>query len=1718
MPSSIAAYVHDIDAFDNFQKSTQDVGVVRYQYRDGSSVFGSTSGIAFGTATSQPAWEIRVQNTSHQVYVSQPGGGQFLLTRLLPQTIRSYHGTQTTNFSFQNDNPATYDETTFVYERYVGTASSTTQSNLSIRKVTQTLPAVSEATNGSNTTISRSTWFDPLGRKVFEERSKPLGATQGLDFYQYDARGLLVQMVEDVKCGAGNAAVSSSLSQYNVQCATDGFHRRHLYTYDPQSRQTVAELPSGRQSRSHYTKLGDERLVVLESDFVNGLFAGPASYSVVNHAGNAEGVASIKFETAGTTTTAMSGWISSSVSDLSAAVLVGQLSALSTSGYDKTGQRAEWRREYTTLPGVPFPSSTAAFDETSMAYDGMGRVAWIKDPTGTIDETIRDAVGRPIERRTGTARDGPGANMVAVSKIVYDNDGIGDGHVTQTTQIVDANPANNRVTTMQYDTRGRLLATVAPLAPHSKYVRDNLGRVIESSSHSGIPMTAANRVSGTTVLYDSRGQSWKTVRTAYDDSGTAVSTITELNWFDDAGNNVRHSGSDGVAKWKYDRLGRRTHDFSLAVDGDTTTKPRVFVDADKIVSETQYLYDDLTDVLAMQVQIDRHPSDETTLGALDAADTSVNTVAIGNTAFKGRASITSYYYDTRDRQLAAVALGDNGGTSYSRTGDNLIGTRSETRLISSTAYGANGFVSSSTDPKGRVAVETRDTLGRTIKSVANYIDGTAGPGDQDQVVEYTYGPGSLMASMTARTNQGSGNDQTTTYSYGVNTSGSIASKVASNRLLAQVTYPDSNGSPDVVRYAYDRTGSAITTVDQAGNAIAVDFDARGRELARRVEAVASGFDATVRRISLSYTTRGQIQSVTQYDATTNGNVLDQVTYQYDASSHLTGFLQDVDGVVGSVSAGANPNRSSFGLEYTLEKAGGAANGERFRRTGQKLYRTHNVGTAADRFHWTKFNYGTINSIDNLLSRVHDVRTDIGSEVTVASYSYMGTSTLAGTTLDQPQLETSLFEIDGVSGAVSYADMDRFGRPTRWNWSRIGSGLGGFYDTAVTFDANSNPTSTVDNVRVRQGTGKHIFDVVYTLDGLDRMVGAKEGHRTGTNNTNFAIQSGFVIRNELWNQLSLTGNWGNRQLDRNGDGDFTDFTDFNETNNSFNKANEWTARTPGPNLSPQAMTFDAVGNMTSWGSAMALGYNYKYDVFGRLVEVRDFESTAIARYRYNGLGHRIMWQHDADFNGILIDDERYYFMYDERWRSIAAFRNQDTHPKEAFVYHAAGFGGYGDASYIDSVILRDRDNDDATTTDPSNGWRAAADATLDERVFYCQNWRADVVALAKADGTPMEYIRYSSYGEPFSTPAADLNVDGVVDMADAALWQDLQGGGGGDSAYDVNLDFNESFPDQGDIDLFDESFARSVGHSAMDAGPSSAWLGNRKGYAGYEYDRTIRSYHVRHRVLVPELGLWTRRDPLGYVDGASLYHYVSSSAIRWVDPLGLQPARPLPLTQPAQPLRLVPGPAAPGNPIMVPSTTPAPVQLPSLFPFAPAPNYSPNPQWTPTPKVVPVYIPPGWIEIPTIGPPGCRQLYRNEKTGEISSTPYNSPSWNPTPRPKTKIESILSTIDEQMKRPCSDFDAIMQVLDELKTQVCDGLTNRNGRAGTPCNGGEDDTAWMMKLSACALLYEIEADTWRRCGRIKTEADRIRYQGHKDRIRIYNQWHADCVNLKNPWIQR
>ena len=66
--------------------------------------------------------------------------------------------------------------------------------------------------------------------------------------------------------------------------------------------------------------------------------------------------------------------------------------------------------------------------------------------------------------------------------------------------------------------------------------------------------------------------------------------------------------------------------------------------------------------------------------------------------------------------------------------------------------------------------------------------------------------------------------------------------------------------------------------------------------------------------------------------------------------------------------------------------------------------------------------------------------------------------------------------------------------------------------------------------------------------------------------------------------------------------------------------------------------------------------------------------------------------------------------------------------------------------------------------------------------------------------------------------------------------------------------------------------------------SSSTYANRHTYTGREWDGDLRLYHFRARWYDPATGGFVTRDPLGYVDGMSLYR--GYFGVQFIDAYGL----------------------------------------------------------------------------------------------------------------------------------------------------------------------------------------------------------------------------------------
>jgi len=716
--------------------------------------------------------------------------------------------------------------------------------------------------------------------------------------------------------------------------------------------------------------------------------------------------------------------------------------------------------------------------------------------------------------------------------------------------------------------------------------------------------------------------------------------------------------------------------------------------------------------------------------------------------------------------------------------------------------------------------------------IRNYGDGTPGGSsgyeDTDQTVAYEYTDGlrtKIKVDMPSGTD-----DQETLYTYGTTKGASAGdSNIGTGHLLQTVQYPDSSGGSDVVTYAYNAQSQKNWQQDQEGNVIETDFNDSGRQTHRQITTLDADFDGDVRRITTAFADLGRRSTVTQYDNATvgSGSVVDEVKFTYDDWGNISNYEQDHDSTVGG-----GGSLSDYEIQYTyeLDEDGRPA----VRRTGMTLPSGNAI----------TYSYST--GIYDEADRVASV---LDGAVTMASYKYMGAGMVVRTTYNQPGIFSSLY----TTNVNTYGNLDRFNRVTTSSWTSDLATDVDFYDFDVSYDRNGNVTVVEDNTHADK-------DVSYTMDDLDRLEDAQQGTWGGS-----SISS--EVRHEEWT-LDHTGNWDFYRLDFNDDGDGGD-TDEYEDDRTHNKVNELTGRDTDDNgTDDHTLVYDAVGNLTDDDES----YEYVYDPFGRLCEIEDQSSNTVADIEYNGLGHMKSIHTDTDDDGDVDGDDKWFHAaYDERWRMVAYFREDDSDPKEEFVPEQAGRNGLGGSSYINGVIARDKDANTA--------WTTQSDGTLEERLYYCQNWRGDVVSLIHKLRLQVESVRYSPYGEPFGLPEPDCDSDGDRDAADGAQITTWINASQYDIRGDVDLD--------GDVDGTDSAWGGAYGAATIGWGGLS-WKENRMGIGGYSLTMDAsRLLEARLRILDSKQGRWTRRDPLGFADSKSLYDYCVANPIRCNDPFGLR---------------------------------------------------------------------------------------------------------------------------------------------------------------------------------------------------------------------------------------
>ena len=175
-------------------------------------------------------------------------------------------------------------------------------------------------------------------------------------------------------------------------------------------------------------------------------------------------------------------------------------------------------------------------------------------------------------------------------------------------------------------------------------------------------------------------------------------------------------------------------------------------------------------------------------------------------------------------------------------------------------------------------------------------------------------------------------------------------------------------------------------------------------------------------------------------------------------------------------------------------------------------------------------------------------------------------------------------------------------------------------------------------------------------------------------------------------------------------------------------------------------------------------------------------------------------------GGSLAETRYYY-YTDDWQDVEerlGTSPDTTNPDRQFVWGV---------QYIDDLICRDR----------------SVAATLDERLYACQDANWNVTAVVDTSGDVAERYEYDPYGA--TTVMSD---DFVAQEASAYDWETT--------------------------------------------------------YAGYRWDSGTLQYAVRNRFYQPQVGRWLTRDPLSS-STVSAYEFVQSKSVSRVDPTGLKDESP-----------------------------------------------------------------------------------------------------------------------------------------------------------------------------------------------------------------------------------
>ena len=369
---------------------------------------------------------------------------------------------------------------------------------------TTTLPVISTAENGSGTAETTATWYNIYGQPTWT-----MDADGTIDYAAYDpATGAVVKTITDVN--TQDTGDFSGLPAGWTTPAGGGLELITSMQVDALGRTVQQTDPDGNVTCTVYNDAAHEVRTYPGWNSTTHTTTGPIEVQreYWPEAGAPTGEQTMYEETLTASATPTYN-ATTNLPTGQETIDQTNIQSLARSLLDDAGQVVEADR-YFSLAGVTYSTASpylgTASDDTAAGnyfatlsgYDVEGRSDHVQDPAGNITDTVYDALGRVTSILVGT-NDTPGSsNMVDVQDNVYDNGGVGDGDLTQTTLHPGDGPARPR------DAIRLTIGKTGRLPPRAEITARPPGRSVTRCSITWARWSSRRRLPGT----GSRWPSW----------------------------------------------------------------------------------------------------------------------------------------------------------------------------------------------------------------------------------------------------------------------------------------------------------------------------------------------------------------------------------------------------------------------------------------------------------------------------------------------------------------------------------------------------------------------------------------------------------------------------------------------------------------------------------------------------------------------------------------------------------------------------------------------------------------------------------------------------------------------------------------------------------------------------------------------------------------------------------------------------------------------------------------------------------------------------------------------------------------------------------------------------------------------------------------------------------------------------------------------------------